>query len=132
MAIQFGTTYRNGMLDLFETTVGTAARCIIYTGSPPADCATAASGSVLATIICPSDWMNDAATGSKTLKGTWSVSASGTGTAGYFRIYDSGVSVCSMQGTVGTSATDMIVDSTSFTSGQTFSITTFTLTAPGA
>jgi hypothetical protein len=39
---------------------------------------------------------------------------------------------CHMQGTVGTSGTDMIVDSTSFTSGQSFTINTFTLTDANA
>jgi hypothetical protein len=34
-----------------------------------------------------------------------------------------------MQGTVGTSGTDMIVDNTSFNAGQNFTVNTFTLTA---
>lgn len=84
---------------------------------------------MLAEITLPSDWAAAASGGSKAKSGTWSdASADGTGTAGHFRIYDSGGSTCHIQGTVGTSGTDMIVDSVSFTAGQTFTINTFTLT----
>jgi hypothetical protein len=100
----------------------------IFTGSPPANCAAADSGTILATVNCPTDWMAAASGGSKSKSGTWEdLSADNTGTAGYFRVYDSGVTTCHMQGTVGTSGTDMTVNSTSFTSGQPFTINTFTL-----
>jgi len=129
MAIQFSTTVRNARLDQIETTIGTSAVIRIFTGSPPANCATADSGTILATVNCPSDWMAAASGGSKSKSGTWEdLSADNTGTAGYFRVYDSGVTTCHMQGTVGTSGTDMTVNSTSFTSGQPFTINTFTLT----
>jgi hypothetical protein len=73
--------------------------------------------------------MAAASSGSKALLGTWQdASADATGTAAHFRIYDSGGSTCHMQGTVGTSASDLIVDSTSFTSGQQFTVTAFSLT----
>ena len=129
MAIQFSTTVRNARLDQIETTIGTSAVIRIFTGSPPANCAAADSGTILATVNCPSDWMAAASGGSKSKSGTWEdLSADNTGTAGYFRVYDSGVTTCHMQGTVGTSGTDMTVNSTSFTSGQPFTINTFTLT----
>lgn len=129
MAIQFSTTVRNARLDQIETTIGTSAVIRIFTGSPPANCAAADSGTILATVNCPTDWMAAASGGSKAKSGTWEdLSADNTGTAGYFRVYDSGVTTCHMQGTVGTSGTDMTVNSTSFTSGQPFTINTFTLT----
>lgn len=129
MAIQFSTAVRNARLDQIETTIGTSAVIRIFTGSPPANCAAADSGTILATVNCPSDWMAAASGGSKAKSGTWEdLSADNTGTAGYFRVYDSGVTTCHMQGTVGTSGTDMTVNSTSFTSGQPFTINTFTLT----
>jgi hypothetical protein len=129
MAIQFSTAVRNARLDQVETTIGTSAVIRIFTGSPPANCAAADSGTILATVNCPSDWMAAASGGSKAKSGTWEdLSADNTGTAGYFRVYDSGVTTCHMQGTVGTSGTDMTVNSTSFTSGQPFTINTFTLT----
>ena len=132
MALQFSTTVRNARLDQIETTISTAPLLYIRTGSAPADCATADSGSLLATITLPSDWLAAAASGSKAKSGTWSVAASGTGTAAHFRIKDSGATTCHIQGTVGTSGTDMIIDNTSINSGQTVTVSTFTLTDANA
>jgi hypothetical protein len=129
MAIQLSTTVRNARLDQIETTIGTSPIMKIRTGAAPADCATADAGTVLATLTLPSDWLAAASSGSKALSGTWQdASADATGTAAHFRIYDSGGTTCHIQGTVGTSATDMIVDSTSFTATQQFNVTSFTLT----
>ena len=73
--------------------------------------------------------MAAASSGSKAKSGTWQdTSADATGTAAHFRIYDSGGTVCGLQGTVGVGSGDLQVDSTSFTSGQSFSITGFTIT----
>jgi hypothetical protein len=133
MAIQLSTTVRNAMLDQIETTISTSPIMKIRTGAAPANCGTADSGTVLATLTLPSDWLAAAASGAKALSGTWQdTSADATGTAAHFRIYDSGGSTCHIQGTVGTSASDLIVDSTSFTAGQSFTVTAFTLTAGNA
>ena len=129
MTIQFSVSVRNARLDQVESTCGTSAVMKIFSGSPPANCAAADSGTVLATVNLPSDWMANAASGSKSKSGTWEdLSADNTGTAGHFRLYDSGVTTCHVQGTVGTSGTDMTVNSTSFTAGQSFTVNTFTLT----
>jgi hypothetical protein len=101
----------------------------IFDGTMPGATATADAGTILAELTLPSDWMANASSGSKALSGTWEdTSANNSGTAQYFRVYNSGISTCHIQGTVGTAATDMIVDSTSFTAGQKFTVTTFTLT----
>lgn len=106
---------------------------MIRTGAPPANVAAADTGTVLADITLPSDWMAAASSGSKALSGTWTdASADATGTAGHFRIYATGGTVPHIQGTVGTTATDMIVDSTAFNIGQSFSVTSFTLSAGNA
>jgi hypothetical protein len=129
MAIQLSTSVRNARLDAIETTISTSPIMKIRTGAQPADCATADSGTVLATLTLPSDWLAAAASGAKALSGTWQdTSADNTGTAAHFRIYDSGGTTCHIQGSVGTSGTDMIVDSTSFTATQQFNVTSFTLT----
>lgn len=133
MALQYSTTVRNAKLDAVETAIGVSAILRIRSGAAPANCGTADSGTVLATITLPSDWMAAASGGTKALSGTWQdAAADANGTAAHFRIYDSGGTVCHIQGTVGTSATDMIVDSTSFMAGQQFTVTAFTLTAGNA
>ena len=135
MALQFSTTVRNAFLNVIESTIGTSAVVKIRSGSAPATVATADAGTVLATINAPSDWMADASGGAKAIAGTWQdASADATGTAAHFRIYASDGTTCHMQGTVTISGGggDMTVDNTSFASGQAFTITSFTLTAPGA
>ena len=135
MALQFSTSVRNGQLDGTETTIGTSAIIRIRTGSVPANCAAADSGTVLATITCPSDWMAAASGGTKDKLGTWTdSSADATGTAAHFRIYDSTGTTCHIQGTVTATGGggDLTVDNTSFATGQSFTINTFTWTAGGA
>lgn len=129
MAIQLSVAVRNARLDAIEATVGTAARLIIYTGAQPSTCATAASGTVLATLVLPSDWMNAASSGSKTLLGTWSVAASGAGTAAHYRIYDSAVANCHLQGSVTATGGggDMTVDNAVIAVGQTVTVTSYAL-----
>lgn len=131
MAIQLSVAVRNGRLDSIETTTGTSAVLKIRTGAAPANCAAADSGTVLATVSLPTDWMAAASAGSKALSGTWQdASADATGTAGHFRLYDTAGTTCHLQGTVTATGGggDMEVSSTSFTTGQQFTVTTFTLT----
>lgn len=135
MALQISTTLRNARLDAIETTVGTAPILRIRTGAPPADCATADSGTVLAEMTLPSDWMAAAGSGTKAKAGTWQdASANASGTAGHFRIYDSGGTTCHVQGTVTASGGggDMTLDSVAVTSGQTVTLTTFSLSDANA
>ena len=130
MAVQLSTAVRNARLDVIESTIGTSAILRIRTGAAPANCGTADSGTVLAEITCPSDWMAAASAGSKALSGSWQdASANATGTAAHFRLYDSGGTVCGLQGTVTATGGggDMEVDNTSFASGQQITANTFTL-----
>ncbi len=135
MAFQFSTAVRNAMLDAIETAIGTVPILKIRTGAVPANCATADAGTVLATMTLPSNWEADASAGAKVLAGTWSdASADATGTAGHFRIYDSGGSTCVCQGTITATGGggDMTLDNTSIAAAQAVSISGFTLTAGGA
>lgn len=135
MAIQFSIPVRNARLDALTTVIGASANLIIYSGTQPADCSEAPTGTVLATLKLPSSWMVAAASGSKGKTGTWSdISADNTGEAGYFRIYDSLMSICGMQGSVSESGGDgdMIIDNISIVQGQTVSVSSFTLTEGNA
>lgn len=135
MTVQWSTTLRNALLDQWETTVGTSAVVKIFTGSAPANCGTADSGTKLVEFDLASDWASAASSGSKSLSSTpISATAAGTGTAGYYRIYESTATTCHEQGTVTVTGGggDMTIDNTSITSGQTVKITSWTKTAPGA
>ena len=134
MAIQLSTAVRNARLDTVESTPGTGVLLKIRTGAAPADCSTADSGTVLVSITCPSDWMAAASGGSKAKAGTWNNTAAAAGTAAHFRVYDSSGATCHIQGTVTATGGggDLTVDNTSIASGQSVTVTTFTLTDANA
>lgn len=135
MALQYSVAVRNAQLDALESAVGASAILRIRSGSPPANCATADSGTVLATINLPSDWMAAASSGSKSKSGTWEdASADATGTAGHWRLYASDGTTCHAQGTITTTGGggDMTLDNTSINSGQTVTVTSFTISAGNA
>lgn len=135
MSIQLSVGVRNGRLDAIETVIGTSAVLKIKTGAAPADCAAADSGTVLASLTLPSDWMAAAASGAKAKAGTWQdASADNAGTAAHFRIYASDGTTCHLQGTVTATGGggDLELDNTSIGAGQSVTITGFTLTDANA
>lgn len=70
MPFQFSTAARNASLDAIETAIGTSPILRIRSGAAPANCAAARTGTVLATMNLPADWLAAAASGSKGLLGT--------------------------------------------------------------
>jgi len=135
MSLQYSVAVRNARLDAVESTIGASAILKIRTGAAPANCAGADSGTVLATVNLPADWMAAASAGAKAMSGTWTDNAAdAAGTAAHFRIYDNSGVTCHMQGTVTATGGggDMQVDNTSFAVGQQFTVTSFTLTAGNA
>lgn len=131
MALQLSVTVQNARLDAIETAIGASAVMKIRSGSAPANVATADSGTVLSTINLPSDWMAAATGGTKAKAGTWQdASADATGAAAHFRVYASDGTTAHMQGTVTVTGGggDLQVDNTSFASGQSFTVTGFTIT----
>lgn len=135
MAMQYSVAVRNARLDVVESTIGASPILRVRTGAAPVNCAAADSGTVLATVALPADWMAAASNGTKSMQGTWEdTSADATGTAGHFRIYANDGTTCHVQGTVTLTGGggDMTVDNTSFAAGQNFVVTSFTITAGNA
>jgi hypothetical protein len=131
MALQLSVAVRNARLDAFETAIGVSPILRIRTGAVPANCAAARSGTVLASMTLPSDWLAAASGGSKALSGTWQdLTADATGTAEHFEIMDSTGTTCHLQGTVTLTGGggDMTVDNTSIATNQQVTVTGFTLT----
>lgn len=133
MAFQFSTAVRNAWLDAIEAAIGTSVTLEIRTGAAPANCAAADSGSVLATIALPADWMADAAAGAKAMQGTWQdANADASGTAGHFRVKVG--ATCHIQGscTATGGGGDMTIDNPVLAATQQFNVTSFTINATGA
>ena len=131
MPLQLSVAVRNARLDAIETTAGASAVLRIRTGTVPASCAAARTGTVLATVNLPSDWMAAASGGSKAFSGTWQdLSADAAGTAAHFEIMNNALSTCHLQGTVTATGGggDMTVNNVVFAAAQQFDVTGFTLT----
>lgn len=131
MALKLSVAVKNARLDAIETAIGTSAVLKIRSGAAPAGIADADSGDVLATLSLPSDWMAAADSGSKAKAGTWEdASADAAGTAAHFRVYASNGTTQHIQGTVTATGGggDLTLDNTSIASGQSVTITGFTLT----
>lgn len=123
------------MLDAIETVTGATAILRLRTGAPPATCATADSGTLVAEMTLPSDWMAAASGGTKALLGTWQdLSANAAGTVAHFRIYDSTGVTCHAQGTVTITGGggDMTLDNNVLALAQQVTITSYTYTAANA
>ena len=136
MTIHLSGTVRDAKLDAIESTIGTTAVLKIFDsgGTPPANCAAADVGTELAVLTLPSDWMAAASGGSKAKSGTWEdTSADNAGDADYFRIYDSGVTTCHLQGSAGdVGGEDLVLDNATIAAGQQITITGFSLTEGNA
>lgn len=132
MATKASVAVRNAGLDAWETAIGTGAILKFRSGSPPSAITDADSGTVLATLTLPSDWLAAASGGSKAKSGTWEdTSADATGTIAHYRIYASDGTTQHLQGTVTITGGggDMTVDNTSVAAGQVVRVSAYSWTA---
>ena len=127
MAFQYGVTLRNNQVSQIQTTIGTSGTLLIFSGAEPANCAAADPTGLLCTITLPAAFLTSTG-GVTTIAGTWQANASGTGTAASFRMKD-GSAVCHVQGNT---TADLVLNNQSITSGQTVTVTSFSVTAGNA
>ena len=133
MAFQFSDTARNGIVNAIATAGGSAPTLEIRTGTVPANCAAAASGTVLVTMTLPSTWMNGGSAGVATLAGSWQdLLADAAGTAGHFRIRQGATTHIQGSVTATGGGGDMTLDNPVISLNQQVTVTSFTLTAGGA
>ena len=138
MSFQFSPAARNAALDAIEGAIGTGPKLQIRSGTLPDATTDADAGNLLVEIDLPSDWLETAADGVKTIKGTWTgtgAPAAGGGTnAGHFRIKNSAGTITHVQGTISITGAggDMELDNPNIAQNQSVTVTTFTLTAGGA
>ena len=115
---------------------GTAAVINIYDGSVPADAdASIGASTLLAQLTMSATAFGAAADDTPGAIATASAitsdsSANATGTASYFRVLTQDAGTTCMQGTVGTSSADLILNTVSITIGSTVAITSFTVLLP--
>lgn len=115
---------------------GTAGHIKIYSGAMPATTLTAPSGTLLSTLTlsvtafpASTDGTTNGLATAVANAITADPSAANSGTAGYFRAWDSaGVTI--IQGDVGTAAADMILNTTTIVAGAVVTVTSWTVTLP--
>lgn len=131
--LNYRTADRNSMLDVLTTAIGSNGKLKIYAGSQPTDVGTALSGqTLLASLPLSSTAAGSASSGALTFSAiTNDSSADNTGTAAWFTVTKSDDTRI-IDGTVGTSGTDMIIDNTSITSGQVVSCSSLVITGGNA
>ncbi len=122
MAFQEGVLLRNSKLNAINTNLGATSTLKIFSGAEPANCAAADPSGTLATMNLPASPFAAASAGAIALAGTWSVAASGAGTAAS---YDSSAN-CAFQGNC---TTDLVLNNTNIASGQTVTVTSFGITS---
>jgi hypothetical protein len=127
MTFQYSATLRNNQVSQIQASVGTSGTLLIFSGAEPANCSAAGPTGLLATIVLPAAFLTSSG-GVTAIAGTWSANATGTGTAQSFRMYD-GAKVCHVQGNT---TTDLVLNNSSIASGQTVTVTAFTVTAGNA
>lgn len=138
---QYTATHRSAAMSDLVTATGGTGFLMILTGAQPASVATVDSGTVL--VVLPlSATAGTVSAGVLTFNAITATAASATGTAAHFLICTTNstancVAVTSatriIQGSVGTSGSDLnFAGGVSFTSGETISVSSFTITAGGS
>ena len=132
MAIQYSTTHRSNSMTQLNTDIGTSAQIIVYSGTPPANVAASLTGTTLLVQFAGNaGGFGTISSGVLTASAVANATASGTGAASFFRINTSGGTAV-IQGTCGTSGTDMILTNTSINSSQVCTFSSLTVTSFGA
>lgn len=135
MPIQLSVEVRNARSDATETRIGPGAILKVRTGPPPTSVAAVDTGTVLAQLTLPADWMNPASGGTKSKAGVWeSLAALATGQAGHYRIYEADGVTPHLQGDItatGGGGSMTVADVNVFL-GQEVRVTSYTWIEGGA
>jgi hypothetical protein len=129
MALKVAAASADAMGTALATNIGASATIEIRSGAKPATPETAASGTLLATVSISGSFSSTG--GVLTAADPASASVVATGTAGHFRLKQSGGTAV-LDGDVSTSGSDMNLSSTSLVSGGTVDLGVPTITVPVA
>lgn len=126
----YATALRNAQLDAITTFAGAGAKLRLYTGAQPATGGAATTLLAEFTLGSPFAPAASSATLSPTLPGGTTGAAAGT--AAWFRIVKSDGTTQVIDGTVGTSGADLILNTTTISVGVAVSVTSFSITRANA
>jgi xanthine/uracil/vitamin C permease (AzgA family) len=135
MALTIAAAQKKSALDNIYDNLNTGF-LRIYSGTRPTNPDTALSGNTLLASLTFGATAFAAATGTTTVTKTANAigsdtNAPATGTASFFRAFKSDGTTAVLDGTVGTSGTDAIINSTSIVAATTVACTSLVITAGG-
>jgi len=130
MALKYAVTLKNGRLDQITSAISTSGLLRIYSGTRPTNPDTALSGNtVLAELALSSAFAPGASSGVLTASTiTADSSADATGTATFFSLLTSG-GTRKVDGDVGTSGSDLNLNTTSIVAASQVSVSSLVITA---
>lgn len=133
MAVSITTTLREYLIDGTGLEVLNGGTLKIYDGTPPANASTAlSSNTLLATLTLNATAFSSFTNGVATAGAiTSDSSADATGPPTFFRLLTSGATVM-LQGSVGTSGSDLNLNTTSIVAGGAVSVSSLTITMPAS
>lgn len=128
--LKYAVTLKNAKLDAITTAVGASGLLRIYSGTQPTNPDTALSGNtLLAELACSATFAPGASSGVLTINAiTADSSADATATATFGSFLTSGATR-KVDFTVGTSGSDLNLNTTSIVSGAQVSVSSFTITS---
>ncbi len=131
MTLSLAVARKNEALDAIRDNAN-SGKLRVYSGTVPATADTALAGNTLLAEATMNATAFPAASGGVLTANaiTQDSSIDATGTASFFRIFESDGTTVFDQGTVGVSATDMIVGTVSFVAGAIFTCSSLTVTLP--
>lgn len=126
MALAYSTAVRNAMLDEITAAIGSSGLLRIYDGSRPASGGSATT--LLAELALSATAAGAASSGALTFSAISNdASANATGTATWFRVVTSGGTFV-IDGNVGTSGSDLNLNTTSIVAGGPVAVSSFVIT----
>ena len=125
--LKYSNGTRNAQQQGLITYAGTGSIIRLYDGSQPANANTAISTQTLLVSLTIAGGFGTDSNGTITLGAVTSGTAVASGTASFFRIVKSDGTTVVMDGSVGTSGSDLNLNTTTIASSQTVSITAGTI-----
>lgn len=130
---KYSTAARNAKMDGLTAHIGGGAKIQIFSGTKPANVATAPGAATMLVELTGATPFAPAASGGViTANAITSGTAVASGAAAWFRVYKADGTTAVFDGTVGQSGTgtfDMVIDNTNIASGQTIAVTGLTITS---
>ena len=127
--LKYAVALKAAKLNAISTFAGASAKLRIYSGTKPATSDTAITGTLLVELICNATaFAATTSTATLTANAIANGTAVATGVASHYRIFKADGTSAAIDGTVGTTASDLIIDNTSINSGQVVSVSSSTFT----